>query len=418
MTKLQSSQSTPLVKPAHAESPFIEPIRLGVLGLGRAFTLMLPTLENDPRIRLVVAFDPQAHACKAFETQFGRTLNSARALCADAEIDWVYIATPHQFHVEHVKLAAQFGKHVLVEKPMALTLQDCSEMIDACSQANVHLIIGPSHSYDAPVLLARNIIASGELGAIKMLHAFNYTDFLYRPRRPEELSTEQGGGVIFSQGAHQIDVLRFLTGGLCKSIRAHTGQWHANRPTEGAYSALLQFDDGKNGDVFASAIYNGYGYYDSDALMEWVGEMGNAKSALTHANTHTKHQASKDETAEAKAKAARNFGGTDYQPSQANPPTVAHQHFGFVLASCEKGDLRLTARGIEIHDQNGMRFVAAPETSTPRQTVIDEVWNVAKLGANPLHSGQWSRATLEVCLAILKSHKAQDDIQLHHQVSL
>jgi phthalate 4,5-cis-dihydrodiol dehydrogenase len=390
------------------------PIQLGVLGLGRAFTLMLPTLVGDARINLVTAFDPQLRACEAFETQFGLSAASPEALCADSAIDWVYIATPHQFHVEHVKLAAKHGKHVLVEKPMALTVQDCSEMIEACRAAKVHLIVGPSHSFDAPIILARNIITSGELGDIKMLQAFNYTDFLYRPRRPEELSTVQGGGVVFSQGAHQIDILRLLTGGLCKFIRARTGQWHANRPTEGAYSALLEFDKG----VFATAIYNGYGYFDSDVLMEWVGEMGNAKSPFTHANTHAKHTKNKDEIAEAKAKAARNFGGADYNAITANPPTVAHQHFGFILASCEKGDLRLTASGVEIHDSNGMRLISAPKTATPRQTVIDEVWGVAKNGATPLHSGEWSRATLEVCLAILESSQAKCDIPLKLQISI
>jgi phthalate 4,5-cis-dihydrodiol dehydrogenase len=404
-----------MTKPVTSQlTPQRDPIKLGVLGLGRAFTLMLPTLANDQRISLVTAFDPQANACQAFAAQFGRSATSPQIVCADPAIDWVYIATPHQFHVEHVKLAARHGKHVLVEKPMALTVQDCNEMIEACRTANVHLIVGPSHSYDAPVILARNIIASGELGAVRMIQAFNYTDFLYRPRRPEELSTSQGGGVVFSQGAHQIDILRLLTGGLCKSIRAHTGQWHANRPTEGAYSALLEFDNR----VFATATYNGYGYFDSDVLMDWVGEMGNAKSPLTHSNTHTKHSENKDEIAEAKAKAARNFGGTDYNPITANPPTIAHQHFGFILASCEKGDLRLTASAVEIHDRNSMRLIPAPTSETPRQTVIDEVWGVAKLGAKPLHSGEWSRATLEVCLAILESSRTQCDIHLKHQISI
>jgi phthalate 4,5-cis-dihydrodiol dehydrogenase len=396
----------------------LEPIKLGVLGLGRAFTLMLPTFEGDKRVRLVAASDPRQSARDAFAAQFGATQfgvahSSAKAVCEDANVDWVYVATPHQFHAEHVALAAQNGKHVMVEKPMALSLADCTAMIEACEKAKVHLIVGPSHSFDAPVLLARQIIDSGSLGKVRMLNAFNYTDFLYRPRRPEELDTSQGGGVVFSQGAHQVDVLRLLAGGNCTSVRASTGQWHANRPTEGAYSALLQF-----GDIFASATYNGYGFYDSDALMDWVGEMGQAKAHETHANTHKKHSMTANEAAEAHAKAERNFGGNDYNPATATPAAVAHQHFGFVLVSCDHGDIRLTAKGLEIHDKDGHRTIDAPESTTPRQTVIDELWQTAQDKKPPLHSGAWSRATLEVCLGILASAKSRQDIIMHHQVAL
>ena len=72
------------------------------------------------------------------------------------------------------------------------------------------MIVGHSHSFNAPVLLARALIASGRLGAVRMVHAMQYTDFLYRPRRPEELDTRQGGGVVFSQAAHQAGLFRGL----------------------------------------------------------------------------------------------------------------------------------------------------------------------------------------------------------------
>ena len=78
-------------------------LRLGVAGLGRAFTLMLPTLANDPRIELVSATDPQSIACAQFERDFGvRCMDSVQALCAHPEVQAIYIATPHQLHVSHV----------------------------------------------------------------------------------------------------------------------------------------------------------------------------------------------------------------------------------------------------------------------------------------------------------------------------
>src|SRR5579859_1895399 len=111
-----------------------EPLKLGVIGLGRAFTLMLPTFASDPRIAMVAASDPRAEACQRFTEEFGAAAYAdAQALCADPRVQAVYVASPHRLHVDHVKLAAMLGKHVLVEKPMALTVDDCREMIEAAN---------------------------------------------------------------------------------------------------------------------------------------------------------------------------------------------------------------------------------------------------------------------------------------------
>ncbi len=113
-------------------------LRLGVAGLGRGFMLMLPTLAQHPDIRLVAAADPREAARARFTADFGgRTHATVDALCRDPDVEAVYIATPHQLHLEHVTLAARAGKHVLVEKPMALTLEDCRAMVAAAREAGV-----------------------------------------------------------------------------------------------------------------------------------------------------------------------------------------------------------------------------------------------------------------------------------------
>ncbi len=159
---------------------------------------------------------------------------------------------------------------------MAITLAECDAMIEAARAAGVTLVIGHSHSFDAPVLRARELIASRRFGDVRMITAMNYTDFLYRPRRPEELDTRQGGGVVFSQGAHQVDVVRLLAGGQATSVRAHTGAWDRARPTEGAYAAQIAFANG----AFASLTYNGYGHFDSDEFVDWIGELGHPKDRV------------------------------------------------------------------------------------------------------------------------------------------
>src|SRR5438552_7548359 len=96
-------------------------LRMGVAGLGRAFALMLPTLVADPRVELVAAADPRSEATHRFAADFGASAYVAiEDLCADRAVEVIYIATPHQHHAAHVAIAARHGKHVLVEKPMAL----------------------------------------------------------------------------------------------------------------------------------------------------------------------------------------------------------------------------------------------------------------------------------------------------------
>jgi phthalate 4,5-cis-dihydrodiol dehydrogenase len=389
-------------------------LRLGVVGLGRAFTLMLPTLVHDKRIQLVGAVDPIAAARAQFASDFGAPVyESIDALCANPDVEAVYIASPHQFHAEHVCLAAAKGKHVLVEKPMALSIEECTRMVEAAQRAGIHLIVGHSHSFNAPIQRCREIIDSGLYGAVKMITALNYTDFLYRPRRPEELDTLAGGGVIHSQATHQMDVVRLLGGGLVRSVRAHTGAWDASRPTEGAYSALLGFEGG----AFASSTYSGYGHYDSDELMENISELGQSKHAEDYGAARKRLEGLTDAADETALKAARNYGGSLYVPHTALPSNLAHQHFGQLIISCEKADLRPSPTGITLYTDTHKKIETFPAPKIPRVEVIDELFAAVAHDRPAIHSGEWARATTAVCLAILESAHTGQDCQPGLQVA-
>jgi phthalate 4,5-cis-dihydrodiol dehydrogenase len=394
---------------------------MGIAGLGRAFTLMLPTLVADPRVELVAAADPGSEATQRFAADFGaRAHDTVEALCADPDVEVVYVATPHEHHAAHVATAAAHGKHVLVEKPMAITLGECRQMIAAAERAGVCLIVGHSHSFDRPILRAREIITSGAVGPVRMINAQYYTDFLYRPRRPEELITERGGGVVFSQGAHQIDIVRLLGGGRVRSVRALTGAWDKDRPTEGAFAALLTFDDG----AFASLLYSGYAHFDSDEICGGIGELGAPKaSQYGSARRNLKRAANADQ--EAALKRARNYGGADY-PKQTAAAVPAggmddarwHQHFGWVLVSCERADLRPLPTGVMVYGDTEARLDPLPRPEIPRAEVVDELYDAIVNGRAPLHGGKWAMASLEVCLAILQSAGEQREITLAHQVAV
>src|SRR5258705_5715502 len=287
-------------------------LRVAVAGLGKAFQLMMPTLVRHPNISLVAAADPRTKAQARFAADFAaNTYASVEELCADPDVEAIYVATPHQYHAEHVAMAAAAGKHVLVEKPVALTLDECRAMTEAVRRAGVQMVIGHSHSFDAPILKTREIIESGAVGPLRMITAMNFTDFLYRPRRPEELRSETGGGVVLNQAPHHVDVVRYLAGGSTRSVRAMTGAWDKTRPTEGAYSALLTFENG----VFASLAYSGYAHFDSDEFMGWIAESGYPKDSDQYGTARALLRQTASANEELVLKHARNYGGGEAPPA-------------------------------------------------------------------------------------------------------
>ncbi len=390
------------------------PLRIGVAGLGRAFTLMLPTFLLDRCVQLVAACDPVDSARARFERDFrAPAYETVEALCHDDKVQVVYIATPHQLHAAHVRIAAAAGKHMLVEKPMAITLNECSTMIAAAREAGVHLIVGHSHSFNMPIRHTLELIASGRYGRVRMITALNFTDFLYRPRRPEELDTDRGGGVVHSQAAHQINVIRLLAQSPVQIVQAHTGAWDPVRPTEGAYSALLGFADGS----FASATYSGYGHFDSDIFMDNISEIGLAKNSNDYGRARRRLATMASTEHEARLKATRNYGGSDYQDLPSLPEPEAHQHFGVIVVSCDHADLRPTAQGIAIDSDEDQTFIPLPAPDVPRKEVIDELCDAVVYGRAPVHCGIWARATTEACLAILESAKTQSAQRMHYQLT-
>ncbi len=384
------------------------PLRLGVAGLGRGFMLMLPTFLRDGRVQLVAAADPRPEARARFVQDFGgAAYDDVAAMCADPAVEAVYVATPHQFHLAHVRLAASYGRHVMVEKPMALSLADCQAMIDACAAAGVHLLVGHSHSFDAPVLRARAMIESGAYGRLGMITAMNFTDFLYRPRRPEELDTAQGGGVVFSQAAHQIDIVRLLGGGLVRSVRAVTGSWDPARPTESAYACLMTFADG----AFATLTYSGHAHFDTDEFTGWVGELGQIRDPDQYGAARLSLAKLESPEAEAAFKATRTYG---MAPTTSTAP-AHHNHFGLLIASCAGADLRPLPDGVMVYGHAARRLEALPPPLVPRAEVTGELVAACRDGVPPLHSGAWGMATLEVCLALLESARTGREVMLAHQ---
>jgi phthalate 4,5-cis-dihydrodiol dehydrogenase len=386
------------------------PLGLGLAGLGMAGAVMARAAALHSGVRICAAADPNAAPRQAFARDFNAAVYADVAeLCEDPAVDIVYIATPHQYHAAHAILAASRGKHVILEKPMALTFAECDAIIEAADYHDVRLIVGHTHAFDPAVREMRRIIESGELGPLGMIATWNYTNFLYRPRRPEELDTAHGGGIMFNQVPHQIDTLRLLGGGRVTTVRAHAEILDPARPTEGSCIGFLEFDNG----AAASLVYSGYDFFDSDEWHGWISERGSPKRSQHGAARRALAAGGADET---RLRTERFAYGSDAAPG--SPP---HQpHFGLMIVTCARGEMRASADGLLRYDENGVREVALPRgpAMPGRAEVLDDMIAAIRSGRAPVHDGRWGKATVEVALALLQSARERREISLSHQVAV
>lgn len=380
------------------------PLRIGVAGMGAAGQAFVPALQSHPGCALVAFAEPADDARRAAQDELGvAAYPTLDALLRHPGLDAVVVATPTPLHAAQAQQCAAAGLHVLVEKPMAVRLDDARAMVQAADRAGVVLLVGHSHGYDAPIAGMREVIASGELGRVGMVNTWCYSDWVYRPRRPDELDPAQGGGVTFRQGSHQFDILRLLCGGRARSVRAKVFDWDPQRRTVGAHIAFIDFEDGPA----ATAVYNGYGGFSSIDLCFDIGEWG------LHLPPHARPRVARPVPGsdELQAKRARAKGAIAAQA----PHTP---FFGLTLVSCERGDIRQAPRGLQIHTLDGMREVPVDLQRSPRERVLDE-WHAAIRGHAPaLHSGAWGLANLELCAAAQSSAQQGREVLLHEQVPL
>lgn len=367
---------------------------------------MIRAAAIHPRIALTAAMDPLPGPREAFARDFGaKVYSDFKALCGDPTIEAIYIASPHRFHAPQAVMALEHGKHVLVEKPMALTLKDCDAVIDAADRIGQHLIVGHTHAFDPSIRRMAKIIQSGEIGKLGMILTFNYNDFLLRPHRQDEFASEDAGGIAFNQVSHQIEIVRLLGGGRLRSVRANMGALDSARPAPGNCMAFLEFESG----AAASLVFSAYDFFDSDELHHWIAEGGARKEPHRHGKTREAFLA---RTSDTEAHDNMGYGARALPAEQPHLP-----HFGLVIATCERGDLRLSPDGITIHDIHGTREIAVKRgIGRPGQgDVLDALWAAVRDGRKSVHDARWGKATVEAVLAIVRSARERREIGLSWQ---
>lgn len=390
-------------------------LRLGIIGIGIAAEQVLPNIGAiADTVRLTAVADVRKEALKAFGTRYPDValFGSIEELCACDDVDVVWISTPNEYHAKHAVMAARSGKHVVCEKPMAISVEECNEICDAVEKTGVKYVQGHSKIYYEPLRRMREVIKSGTLGRVTQITTTNYNDWLIRPLVENEVHTKNGTGPLFRQGPHQIDVVRYLAGSPATSVRAVAGRHEAAYPdTESNYTAMLMFEGG----AVASLVFNAQGYFDAAELTWDIGEGGhpqlNANSALPRTR-RTKTMSPEERfrfQLEGDPYGRGPAGSDDHHVIRRQP------FFGITIVACERGVVRQSPDGVFVYGADGRREIACTGGYRRGSAELLELADAIKEQRQPYLDAAWGRATLEVCTAMLESSRTSREVELKYQ---
>ena len=227
-------------------------VRWGLIGCGDiSRRRVAPALRDSTLCELVAVSRAKAELAETFANEFGarRWASDWHDLLMDYEIDAIYIATPVHLHAEQTIAAAERGKHVLCEKPMALNAADCDRMIDACRSNGVKLGVAYYRHFYPVVRRVKQLIDSGELGVpvVAQVNAFEWFD--PDPRSPRAWLLKKdlsGGGPMFDFGCHRIEVLLDLLGSI-SDVNSSLANAFFDREVEDVATAMFKFERGSCG---------------------------------------------------------------------------------------------------------------------------------------------------------------------------
>jgi predicted dehydrogenase len=234
----------------------VKKARTAIMGCGKVGSIHATALASLPEAELVAVCDANAERAAAFAARHNaRAYTDVPALLREARPEAILIGTPHPLHAEPAILAAEAGVHVLVEKPMAATLQDCDAMLAAARKTGVHLGVISQRRFYEPVRRMKAAIDSGKIGrpVLGLFLMYSWRDAAYYASDPwrGKWATE-GGGVLVNQSPHMLDLLRWFLG----PITEVSGYWaNLNHPTvevDDTAVASLRFAGGGLGSIITS----------------------------------------------------------------------------------------------------------------------------------------------------------------------
>jgi len=231
-----------------------KPIRWGLVGCGDiAEKRVVPALQNAAGSNLLACSRKQPDRLREFQQRHGipKGCPDPAEIFADPEIDAVYLATPVFLHCLHTIEAAEHGKHVLCEKPMAMDATECQRMVDACRSHGVKLGIAYYRRFYPVVLKIQELLGAGVLGKVILVRTTLVEPTSLEPAAWRFVPDQGGGGLLMDMASHRLDLLCMLFGEPL-SVSALTDTRALSIPVEDTGSLLIQFAGGVQAAVFAS----------------------------------------------------------------------------------------------------------------------------------------------------------------------
>jgi len=250
------------------------PIRWGLVGTnGYARRACAPSFAEVPSAQLVAVASSRAESAQAFARDFDVDLatDDVGALVASDAIDAVWIASPSHMHAEHGRAALLAGKHVLLEKPLALDLDEARDLVSCAEKQGLILATGYQARYVPAHLRMRDLITSGAIGDVVVARSFYGMHRVGPPRTWRAERSTARWGTLADIGTHHLDLLRMLVGEV-DSISGFTA-YRTGGETEDAAAASLRFVGGALGSLTVSSVVGR-----PDVVVEVVGTEGSLVS--------------------------------------------------------------------------------------------------------------------------------------------
>jgi len=231
---------------------------IGIIGAGDYGAQHARALQAIDDARIVAASRTNAEALAQFTAEFGcQGFTDYHALLAQPDIDTVVIATPHHQHTPIALAAAQAGKHILLEKPMAPTLAECDQILAAALAAGVRLMVGHTNRFASTYRIAKALIESGDMGRVVMGTAAMQKFWFEPNRRDWHLDRTSGGGVWMTVGIHPLDRLIWLIDSPVETVSARFGTYFHEMQADDTGMVFLRHANGAASMVISTGYSTG-----------------------------------------------------------------------------------------------------------------------------------------------------------------
>lgn len=242
-----------------SEHKKMEKLRVGIIGLGGIARAHCDAIAHIDQVEVVAVADLLEEKRREYMDKYNIPHGYAThtELLQDDQVDAVAVVLGHQLHHRLTVDACNAGKHVLVEKPMAISLEQCDEMVAAAAANQVKLMVGLTQHFYGTSLKAKEILDSGELGPIITAVCYMSKNWNYKGRRPQYRSRYHGGGMWLTNGVHVVDRLTWFLGSQAVSVSASIGTRAHYQAGDDSATALIRYKNGLAGVAVAVGYADG-----------------------------------------------------------------------------------------------------------------------------------------------------------------